>query len=90
MEAKPRPKPGRSQSSVGLVCSYSFSLLACQPSKASMTTTKKDQVILASVGRRNLFKSKKKPQKTLALLAAKPLVREARVRARTEKLVGFA
>lgn len=53
-----------------------------------MSTTKKDQVILASVGRRNRFRSKKKPQKTLALLAARPEVSEARVLARTEKLLG--
>lgn len=87
MEANPRPKPGRSQSSVGLVCSYSFSLVVCQLSKASMATTKENQVILVSVGRLNLFQSKKNPQKTLALLAAKPEVREAKVRARTEKLL---
>lgn len=52
-----------------------------------MTTTKKNQVILASVGRLNRFQSKKQPQKMLALLATRPEVSEARVLARTEKLL---
>lgn len=86
MEAKPRPKPGLAQSRVGLVVSYSFSFEVCQPNMPSMTITKKPQVILASVGRENLFKSKNHPHQIFAEVAANPDVNEASVRERTEKL----
>lgn len=57
MEAKPRPNPSLSQSSVtlGLEDPYSFSLDTCQLRTPSMLTTKKDQQILASVGRLKNF-----------------------------------
>lgn len=51
-----------------------------------MTITKNPQVILASVGRENFFKSKNHPHQMFAEVAASPDVKEARVRERTEKL----
>lgn len=86
MEAKPRPKPGPSQSRVGFVISYSFSFEVCQPNMPSITITKIPQVILASVGRENFFRSKNHPHQIFAVVAARPDVNEARVRDRTEKL----
>lgn len=52
----------------------------------SMTITKKNQVILASMGREIFFKSKNQPHQMFAVVAASPDVKEAKVRERTEKL----
>ena len=53
MEAKPRPKPGLSQSRVvlGTESPYSFSLDTCQLRTPNMLRTKKAQQALAKVGR---------------------------------------
>jgi hypothetical protein len=50
-----------------------------------MEERKKSQVRRAMRGRERDLMSKKRPQKMLANVAARPLVREARVRERTEK-----
>lgn len=68
--------------------SYSFSFEVCHPSKASIVIAKQPQVILASVGRGRLLRSKNHPHQILAAVAAIPDVNDARVLARTEKLRG--
>lgn len=51
-----------------------------------MVMAKQPQVILASVGRERLLKSKNHPHQILAAVAAIPDVNDASVLARTEKL----